>query len=384
VEIGATILREVRIVDAGVVTAAGNSLDGTWQKIISGTTAIREIDRFRVDAYRSRFGAAVPGIEPGGPASMTDSVIGRLIGHMGRIPRDSLVISASTNGGIDNLEKMKRGLPFEPADISPFSIGDKVMAKMGLTGGTVNVCAACASSTIAVIEGAAMIASGRADSVLICCVDVLTEFVFSGFSALQVLSPVPCKPFDKDRAGLSPGEGGAFILLMSSECARRDGYSFGCVVAGSGIANDAFHITKPHIHGQGLMQAAARAVRKAGIKMADIAGISAHGTGTTHNDLMELTSFRAMFGDKCPPLYSVKGCVGHTFGAAGGIDIAVATRALADQVIPPTAGFQNPEKGAEGVVGRAPTAIAGDYLLVTNSGFGGINASVILKRSELQ
>ena len=373
-------MREVLITDAGAVTAAGIGLDATWKVISSGTTAIREVDRFPVEAYRSRMGATISGIKPSGPGSMVVPLIDLMVSQVGRIPSHSVIVTATTKAGIDNLEKMKRGLAADSGDILPSSVGEKVAAKLGTVGGSMNISAACASSTVAVAEGAAMIASGKVESALICCLDVLTEFIFSGFSALQVLSPVPCMPFDRDRAGLSPGEGAAFLLLMSSGCARREGYSGKCVVAGSGISNDAFHITAPDIKGGGLIRAVTRAVRRAGIENDDIAGISAHGTGTIHNDLMELNAFRTVFGSRCPPLYSIKGCVGHTFGAAGGIELAVATKVLADRVLPPTVGFQNPENGAEGIVSSSSQPLKGDHLLVTNSGFGGINAAVVLKR----
>ena len=82
----------------------------------------------------------------------------------------------------------------------------------------------------------------------------------------------------------------------------------------------------------------------------------------------------------CPPIYSVKGCIGHTFGAAGGIEVAIGNKVLLEQMMPPTVGFVHPEKGAEGLVSSKSVPIKGDYLLVTNSGFGGINAAIILKR----
>ncbi len=373
-------MREVWITDVGMVTSAGNSLDATWLKMLSGKTAISEIDRFPVEAYRSTVGGIIPGLEAEGPGSLVSAIVDMLLGQITRVPAGSLVIAATTKAGIDNLQKMKRGLASNPGEILPSSIGERVSARLGLSGVVITISAACASSTIAVAEGAAMIASGSAESVLICCADGVTEFIFSGFSALQALSPVPCKPFDRDRAGLSPGEGAAFLLLMSSTCARREGYSPMCTVKGFGVANDAFHVTAPDAKGSGLVKAVSKAIARAGMDRRDIAGISAHGTGTYQNDLMELTAFHIIFGSDCPPLYSVKGCIGHTFGAAGGIEVALGTKALAEYTIPPTVGLVNPEEGAEGLVGSEPVSMAGDCLLTTNSGFGGINAAILLKR----
>ena len=373
-------MNDVWITDAGVVTSAGNSLDATWRRIMSGKTAIGEISRFSVEAYRTKVGATVPGIDQQGPGSLVSAIIDRLLCQIERVPADSLTIAATTKGGIDNLEKMKRGLAFDPGEILPSSVGGRVAAKLGLRGGLITISAACASSTVAVAQGAAMISSGRVESVLVCCVDAVTEFIFAGFSALQALSPVPCKPFDRDRAGLCPGEGAAFLLLMNKSRAEREGYSPIGIVKGFGVTNDAFHVTAPDVKGAGLFRAVSSAIARAGIRKDDIAGISAHGTGTIQNDLMELTAFRTLFGRDCPPLYSVKGCIGHTFGAAGGIEAALGTRALLEQIIPPTVGFVKPEQGAEGLVSPDAVPVAGDYLLTTNSGFGGINAAIILER----
>ena len=251
----AVSLSEVWITDAGVVTSAGNSLEATWRRIMSGKTAIGEISRFSVEAYRTRVGATIPGIEPQGPGSLVSAIIDRLLCQTGRVPADSLTIIATTKAGIDNLEKMKRGLAFDPGEILPSSVGERVAAKLGLRGGLISISAACASSTVAVAQGAAMISSGRVESVLVCCVDAVTEFIFSGFSALQALSPVPCKPFDRDRAGLSPGEGAAFLLLMNKARAEREGYSPMGIVKGFGVANDAFHVTAPDTKGTGLLRA---------------------------------------------------------------------------------------------------------------------------------
>jgi len=376
-------MREVWITDAGVVTAAGDSLEATWQTIMTGRTAIRKIDRFPVKAYRSELGASISGIEPSEAASLIHNIMELLLGQIDYVPADSLLITASTKAGIDNLEKIKQGIAADPVDILPASMSDWVAAKLGLRGNSISINAACASSTTAVAQGAKLISSGVAESVVICCLDLITEFVFSGFSALQVLSPFPCRPFDRDRAGLSVGEGAAFITLMSAEQAKRVGCPQRGIVVGAGLSNDARHITAPDRNGAGLIRAVTGALKTAGVERSAIAGISAHGTGTIHNDLMELTAFKTVFEKYCPPMYSVKGCIGHTFGAAGGIEIALGTRILTEQTLPPTAGFVNPERGAEGLVSADSVPIKGDYLLATNSGFGGINAAIILKKGGI-
>jgi 3-oxoacyl-[acyl-carrier-protein] synthase II len=242
----------------------------------------------------------------------------------------------------------------------------------------INISASCASSTIAIAQGAAMIASSWTDAVLVCCMDLVTEFVFSGFSALQALSATPCRPFDRDRSGLSMGEGAAAVLLMSKERAKQEARPHLATILGWGAANDAGHITAPDKDGSGLQQAIIQAMAAAKCNAFDIAAISAHGTGTLYNDQMELKVFNHIFADHPLPIYSIKGAIGHTLGAAGGIETVVGIQTLLEKTAPPTIGFSNPEKGAEGRVMSEPVDISGNCLLATNSGFGGINAAIIL------
>lgn len=374
-------MREVWITDSGIATGAGLNLEATWRTLLAGETAIRNITRFPVSTYRSRLGSCIPQLKPTGPASMIHSLVDLLVDQMSPVPKDSMLITATTKAGIDNLEKLKRGIVAQTSDILPSTLSNIIAEKLGLTKiKSLNISAACASSTVAVAQGAALISSGVIESAVISSADVITEFVFSGFSALQVLSPFPCKPFDKLRAGLSLGEGGSFLTLMSASRAKRLGLQNKGTVVSFGIANDAVHITSPDRKGSGLIKAITQAINVAKIEKGNIAGISAHGTGTVHNDFMELTAFRSVFAGDCPPIYSVKGCIGHTFGAAGGIEIVLGNKALSEQTIPPTIGFSEPEIGAEGLVSSLPLSINGDYLMVTNSGFGGINAVIILKR----
>jgi 3-oxoacyl-[acyl-carrier-protein] synthase II len=375
-------MREVWITQAGVVTAAGENLEATWGHILSGRTAIRKIDRFPVTSYSSEVGGTVSKLKSSGTDSMIHSLMDLLLDQMDSVPSDTWIISSSTKMGIDNLEKIKKGFTADPEDLLPSSITQKVQAGLGLNHRVFHLSAACASSSIALAQGAALIKAGLAESVLIFCLDLMTEFVFSGFSSLQILSPFPCRPFDRDRAGLSIGDGGAFLLLMSVERARRLEQPCLGIVAGTGVSNDARHITSPDRTGAGLIRAVMAAIDTAEIKKKVISGISAHGTGTVYNDLMEITAFRTLFGNQCPPIYSVKGCIGHTFAAAGGIEIALGTRILSELTLPPTIGLVHPERGAEGMVSAHSVSIKGDYLLTTNSGFGGINAAVILKRGE--
>jgi len=372
-------VKEVFIASAGALTSLGPTLDDTWEELLRGRTAIRKVERFPTDGYKASIAACIDSLTDQGARSRIRDLISRLCTAAPDIPRDSTVITASTKAGIDNLEKRRKGLAADASDMFPSSLAAVISREMGLSGPGFNISAACASATVAIAQGACLISSGAAESVFICCADIVTEFVFSGFSSLQALSASPAQPFDKKRSGLSLGEGGAYLHLVSPK--RMGSRSAGprVAIAGWGVANDAFHLTSPSPDGCGLQDAIRRAMTKASVEPGDIAGISAHGTGTIYNDLMELRAFSSVFGERVPPVYSVKGAIGHTFGAAGGIEVAIAARTLLTHTVPPTVGFRDPENGAEGVVHSHPVSIGGRYVMTTNSGFGGVNAAIILK-----
>jgi 3-oxoacyl-[acyl-carrier-protein] synthase II len=370
----------VHVTDTSVVTGLGASLDETWQGLMAGRSAIAPVTRFSTARLNSTLASCIDGLEPERAGSRVEPLLELLLAGFAPAPTDSRLILATTKGAIDALERFRRSPGGPPAALLAEDLLRRVAGRLGVPGPGVNINAACASSTIALARGAAMIASGRAEAVVVCCLDLVSEFVFSGFSALQGLSGEPSRPFDRDRNGLTLGEGAAALLLMSEERIRREGRRSLGTILGWGVANDANHITAPARDGCGLVQAVRQALDTAGVGRDSIAGINAHGTGTVYNDLMELTAFRSLFGDHAIPIHSVKGAIGHTLGAAGGIETALALRSLSEGMIPPTVGFRNPEEGAEGIISAAPAAIAGEAMLTTNSGFGGVNAALVIGR----
>jgi len=374
--------RQVWITDVAAVTSLGSTLQEFWSGLLAGQTAIRPLLRFSAANYKTDVAACIPDLAPGEERSMMHDLLSRLIREMAPVPSDTYLITATTKAGIDNLERLRRGMSVDPRDMVLSSIPHILSQRLGLAHPGVNISAACASSTIALARGAALIASGRREAVLVCCMDLVTEFVFSGFSSLGALSPFPCMPFDRARNGLSLGEGAASLMLMSPDRARKEKRPVLAKIQGWGAANDAAHVTSPARDGAGVIQAIFQALKRANLEAEKISAICAHGTGTVHNDIMELIAFRHIFGERKVPVFSIKGAIGHTMGAAGGIEAVVGARALSEQVVPPTAGFLDPEDGAEGLVSQHVVDISGDYLLSTNSGFGGINAAIILKKGE--
>ena len=374
-------MKSVWITETEVVTSIGNSLEATWDAAMKGKRGMGSMSRFSAKAYEEGIAALIDDLTWTSERSIIDELLNRLLSGKQSIPSDTALITATTKLGIDNLERRRRGESVRVGDILPSSMPEMVSTKLGIRKRGFNISASCASSTIAIAEASGMIATGMAEAVLVCCADVITEFIFSGFSALKIVSPFPCRPFDRDRSGITLGDGAAMLLLMSEERAKQEGRSCQAVIRGWGVANDAFHITSPVEDGSGLVAAIGKAIKRAALTADDIPTVSAHGTGTIYNDLMELRAFNQVFGGRKMPIYSVKGSIGHTLGAAGGIEVALATKALAEQIIPPTVGFENPEEGAEGRISSRPAPFKGDYMLTTNSGFGGINAAIILEKA---
>jgi len=369
---------EACITAAQTVTGLGPDLESLWRGCLAGESAIRPLTRFATGRYLSGNASCVDGLETQG--SRIYPLLERLLDGFPAVPRDSLLITASTKGCVDVMETLREGLPGDPGQVPMADLLRRISERFGLSAAAININAACASSTIAVARAAALIAAGRSEAVLVVCLDLVSEFVFSGFSALQALSPGVCRPFDRNRDGLTLGEGGAALLLMSRERAAREGRPELGVVAGWGAANDATHITAPARDGCGLIQSVRQALGRAAIEPGEIAAVSAHGTATPYNDLMELTAFGTVFGARRLPVHSVKGSIGHTLGAAGGIEVALALRCLEAGTLPPTVGLREPEALGEGAVSHLAQPIRGRYLLSTNSGFGGVNAALILRR----
>ncbi len=370
----------VHVVDIGAITALGHGVDALWDGLSAGRTGLAPVRRFATDCYISSVAGCIPALDVERPDSRLDALVQMLFDGTHSIPADTMLFTATTKAGIDQLERSVRKQNTGLDRILGHQVADCLGDRLGLKGARRNISAACASGTIALALGASCIEQGETESVLVCGLDLVSEFVYSGFSALRALSENVCRPFDVDRDGLLLGEGAAFLLLESGRrCQRAKHHSLGRV-AGWGIASDAHHITAPSRTGEGLVLAIRQALDHAGLPPADVAAVNAHGTGSVYNDAMELTAFNALF-DPLPPLHSVKGAIGHTMGACGAVEALVGLCSLKYNCIPPTVGLRTPEPGALTGVSAEAQAISGDYLLTTNSGFGGINASIVLQRS---
>ena len=178
----------VSIIGAAVVTALGDTPQVLWQRIMAGETAIRPVERFPVDGYPAKIAACIENLKSADGRSMLHALLNRLLTGIEPVPSDAVLITATTKAGIDNLELLRRGKSVEFRDVLPNSVSDAVCRKLGLSACGININAACASSTIAVAHGAGLIASGRAEAVLICCADLVSMFFSSSFFSFAASS----------------------------------------------------------------------------------------------------------------------------------------------------------------------------------------------------
>jgi 3-oxoacyl-[acyl-carrier-protein] synthase II len=381
-----TNMNPVYITDVAAITAMGPDLESLYDGLMNKKTGIREINRFVGNpCHTSPFAGVIKGLDHTRKESLIFQLSDMLIEQLGTnkidmVESDTFLITASTKAGIDLLEKNNTDSKMFPKDILLSDLTKYIALKMGLNNSGININSACASSSIAIAKGVSLIQMGAVDSVLICCLDTVSQFVFSGFSVLGTMSDEPARPFDKNRKGLTLGEGAAAVLLMSEKKAKARGAIPLCQVAGCGIANDASHLTAPSREAYGLKLAIRKGCKKAGIQPDDIHAINTHGTGTKYNDSMEITAINSMFNPNQVVANSIKGAIGHTLGAAGGIEIALCVKMLKEKMMPGTYGFLDPEKGTKKIISPDARPFKGDHILTMNSGFGGINAAVILKR----
>ncbi len=360
------------------MTAFGDRLETTWDGLIHNRTAIRPVARFSAQPGNPWGAACIEDLASPCGRSRVFSLIDRVLDPLVAVPAKSRLITATTKAGIDFFERHHHGETIDSEGLLLASINGYVSRRLGVSDQGLNISAACASGTLAMGKAAALIASGMAESVVVVCADLVTDFVLSGFSALKALSPGPCRPFDRHRQGLSLGEGAAAVTLMSGECARRNGRPLLGRILGWGASNDATHMTAPDRTGKGLARAIHQSLQCAGLSPVEIDVVNAHGTGTIYNDQMELTSFARVFGRRPLNVFSIKGAIGHTLGAAGGIETVIGLESLRRSMIPPTVGFNVPAPGADKWISMTAKTFESPYILSTNSGFGGVNGALIM------
>jgi 3-oxoacyl-(acyl-carrier-protein) synthase len=372
------VTRKAVVVAGDMITPYGRGIDACWNGINSGKTAISPVARFSTKAFQSGYAGTVSGLAYHGDESLVMQMLRSLFERSDAVPRDAELILASTKGEIDLLEKslLSGGPGAEESTLD--RLFGKVASLTGAKAGGMIVSAACTSSAAAVARAAARIREGRTSCALVVACDSVTEFIFSGFSSLMALDKGPARPFDRDRTGLTVGEASVYALLMSDERAKQENRTVLGEVAGWGLSDDANHMTGPSRQSEGLILAITKALRSAGAGPEQVGLIAAHGTGTVYNDEMEMRAFRSVFQDGPRPVYSLKGGIGHTMGAAGLVELLIALRALREGIAPPTVNMHAADEDASGWVAPQCRPLPGNSLaLVTNAGFSGVNTALI-------
>jgi 3-oxoacyl-[acyl-carrier-protein] synthase II len=252
----------------------------------------------------------------------------------------------------------------------------------GISGQITIIANACASGANAIGHAFELVKSGRASRVLTGGYDALSQLVFAGFDSLQALSPTCCRPFDASRDGLALGEGAGILALETLESARgREARILGEVV-GYAAVTDPHHLTQPQPEGEAAYSAMAAACGSCGVSPSQIDYINAHGTGTPLNDRAEAAAINRWAGDYAPrlPVSSTKASIGHLLGAAGAVEAVVCLMSLVGQWLPPTASTETKDACCNFPLITRPTSASLEYALSNSFGFGGANATLILRR----
>jgi 3-oxoacyl-[acyl-carrier-protein] synthase II len=356
--------RRVAITGIGLVTGLGATREDTWQGLTAGRCGVRRVTTLDTEGYRSRVASEVcldrvassftplerrrwsRGDQIGVAAATEALADSGVLDHTCDRHRVGVLLGAGTADLIRNetyqqtatFRGIEHARPSDAWNHFPSTPVDIIASRFGLGGLRSCVVAACSSSTIAIGQAADAIRMGRLDAALAGGTDALARLTFSGFNALKLMDPEPCRPFSRDRAGMNIGEGAAVLVLEDLDRAVRRGAAIYGELAGSSFACEAFHPTAPEPEGKPVAAVVQEALRDASIDASAVEHLNAHGTATSQNDRAETRGYRALFGDRVNeiPITSVKSMIGHCLGAAGGIETAILALTIARGVIPPT------------------------------------------------
>lgn len=409
--------RRVVVTGLGAVTPIGNTVPEFWQGIREGRVGIGEITRFDTESFKVKLAAevrdfdAAERMEPKAAkrmerfsqyavAAAKEAFADADLHLEEEDPFRAGVIVGSGIGSLETVENeyakilkgnVKRVAPLMvPKMISNMAAGN-ISIQLGLRGKCTNVVTACASGTHCIGDAFRAIQYDDADIMLaggaescICPTGV------AGFQALTALTTEtdPARasiPFDKDRSGFVLGEGAGVVVLEELEHALKRGAHIYAELVGYGATGDAFHITSPSEDGSGAAKAMELAIKEGGVRPSEVDYINAHGTATHHNDLYETRAIKAAFGEaaKDVVINSTKSMIGHLLGAAGGVEFVVCAKAVEENYIHQTVGTRETDEECDlNYAIGAPVEKEVRYALTNSLGFGGHNASLLLKKYE--
>lgn len=406
--------RRVVITGMGAITPIGNSVEEFWNGIKEGKTGFGPITYFDTADYRCKLAAEVKDFDP---AQYMDkksarrmeqfcqfavAAAGQAVADAGLImeQEDPYMVGCSVGSGIGSLQAMEReydrlkekgpgrvGPMLVPLMISNMAAGNVSIA-YGLKGKSLNVVTACATGTHSIGEAYRTIQYGDADVMVAGGTESsITPIGIAGFSALTALSfsedPQRASiPFDKDRNGFVMGEGSAVVVLEELEHAKRRGAKIYAELIGYGCSSDAYHITSPAEDGSGAATAMLNALKDGGVAPEKLSYINAHGTSTHHNDLFETRAIKLAFGEHAYDLKinSTKSMVGHLLGAAGAVEFVTCVKEIQEGYIHRTVGLRETEEELDLNYCRDSYEEEVPYALTNSLGFGGHNASLLLKK----
>jgi 3-oxoacyl-[acyl-carrier-protein] synthase-1 len=297
------------------------------------------------------------------------------------------LISATTVGGMDRCELYyadflsndTRNIYIDSYDCADST--EKIAKLLGIKDFVTTISTACSSAANSIMLGARMIRAGKLERVLAGGCESLTKFHLNGFNALKILDKNPCKPFDRNRAGINLGEGAAYLVLESEESLDITGNTPICELAGWGNACEAFHQTASAPDGIGAYLAMKKALDMSGLPPGSIDYINAHGTGTDNNDLSEGRAIERLFGERIPAVSSTKPFTGHTTSAAGSTEAILSIFCLQRQVIWPNLNFsEQMEELSFSPVQKLMTDVKVNAVMSNSFGFGGNDTSLIFQK----
>ena len=398
----------------GAITPIGNSVEEFWNGIKEGKTGFGPITYFDTADYRCKLAADVKDFDP---AQYMDkksarrmeqfcqfavAAAGQAITDAGLTmeQEDPYMVGCSVGSGIGSLQAMEReydrlkekgpgrvGPMLVPLMISNMAAGNVSIA-YGLKGKSLNVVTACATGTHSIGEAYRTIQYGDADVMIAGGTESsITPIGIAGFSALTALSfsedPERASiPFDKERNGFVMGEGSAIVVLEELEHAKRRGAKIYAELTGYGCSSDAYHITSPAEDGSGAATAMLNALKDGGVAPEELTYINAHGTSTHHNDLFETRAIKLAFGEHAydMKINSTKSMVGHLLGAAGAVEFVTCVKEIQEGYIHRTVGLRETEEELDLNYCRDSYKEEVPYALTNSLGFGGHNASLLLKK----
>ncbi len=409
-------MRRVVVTGMGAITPIGNSVAEFWKSVKEGRHGFAPITRFDSQDYKCHMAAEVKNFDP------KDYMDFKAAKRMEQFCQFAVVAAleawkdcglsleemdpyragCAVGSGIGSLQAMEREytrlVERGPAKVNPLLVplmisnmaAGNVSIQLGLKGKSINVVTACATGTNCIGEAFRTIQYGDADVMVAGGAESsVTPIGVSGFCSLTALSssddPDRCSiPFDKDRSGFVMGEGSAVVVLEELEHAIKRGARIYAEVIGYGCSSDAYHITSPAEDGEGAARAMVNAVKDGGIALEDLTYINAHGTATHHNDLFETRAMKLAFGAHAykMKINSTKSMIGHLLGAAGAIEFLTCVKELEEGYLHQTLGLTNPDEEMD--LDYCKDSYSGEvrYALSNSLGFGGHNASILLKRWE--